>query len=114
MAAYTTVLKQFSDMGNVRKWSTPGHTIAAPRLLTQKRQEATSPTGVARNSLTFLGGATDANDTLLEARNVIDISVRGPVNGKADEMTALVAVMRDIINSDDFADMVASQAFLDA
>jgi hypothetical protein len=29
-------------------------------------------------------------------------------------MTALVAVMRDIVNSDDFADMVASQAFLDA
>jgi hypothetical protein len=52
------------------------------------------------------------NGSALAARDVVDISVRGPANGDSADMTALIATVRDVVNSDEFTDMVTSQAWL--
>jgi hypothetical protein len=112
MAGMTTVLTETFSMGNVRKWQLSNHTVAEPHLITQKRQEASTPEAVAKSSLTFLSGTADVNGSALAARDVVDISVRGPANGDSADMTALIATVRDVVNSDEFTDMVTSQAWL--
>jgi hypothetical protein len=114
MAALATTLVDFQVNGTNRTYLLPNHTVAEPHLLVQRRKVATTPTGVAEDSIRVLSGTTDSAGAVLPARTSIEIIVRRPVNGDAADVTAVLGWARDVVQSDNFGAVVTGQAWLKA
>lgn len=112
MANFATVITEFSDKENNRTYMVSGHTVAAPRLVIQKRKVPTAVSGVAETHLMVVFGTEDAEGLPLASKVVFDAGVRFPANGQADDVTAALAVFRDFVASDQFTAMVNSQAYV--
>jgi hypothetical protein len=113
MAGMTTVLNEFEPgKENSRTWTLSGHTVLAPRLVIQKRKVPTSPSGVAESRVQVVYGTEDAEGLPLQSKVVFDAGVRYPANGQSDDITAALAVVRDLVASDEFAAMVTGQNYL--
>lgn len=112
MAAMTTVLTEFADNGNSRTFSLSGHTALKPRIVIQKRKIVTNQNGSAEDTVDVVYGTEDASGNILPGRASFGANVRRPVNGNASDVSAALAVFRDIVNSDEFENMVTSQNFL--
>lgn len=114
MAAMSTVLAVFADNGNTRTYSRSGHTPSSPKLLIQKRKVPSGAAVIAEDSFTLVDGTTDASGAVIPQRVTFQVVVRRPITGDADTVTSALAVLRDVVAGDEFASMVASQAFLKA
>lgn len=112
MANFATVLSEFSDKENNRTFMVSGHTVQAPRLVIQKRKVPASPTNVAESHLMVVYGTEDAESLPLTSKVVFDAAVRYPANGQSGDVTAALAVFRDLVASDQFTEMVTSQAYI--
>lgn len=109
MAGMTTVLKEFTDSANSRTYSRTGHTVQEPKLVIQKRKIANGNTTMAEDTLMTVGVAHDADDVLLANRITMSAIVRRPGVVNATDIAAELAVFRDLVASDEFAQMIASQ-----
>lgn len=109
MAAMTTALTGFSSNGNSKTYTYTGHTAAEPRLVIQKRRVATSGTSVLEDNLSVISSTEDAAGVLLASKIGFSANVRRPVNGIAGDVTAALATFRDLVASDEFAQMVTTQ-----
>lgn len=112
MAAMATAITEFANNGNSRTYTRTGHTALNPRLVIQKRKVATSPQGSAEDTIDVISGTVDAAGLILPGRIAFSIIVRRPVLGLATDVTAALAVIRDIVASDEFTVTVTSQNFL--
>jgi len=112
MASFATSISEFSDKENNRTYMIAGHTVAAPRLVIQKRKVPTTTTGVSESHLMVVYGTDDAEGNPLTSKVVFDAGVRYPANGDAADVTAALAVFRDFVASDEFTAMVSSQAYV--
>jgi hypothetical protein len=112
MAAMTTAITEFSDRENVRTWTYTGHAIQTPRLIIQKRRVPTSATGKYENTFSVVAGTVDGSSVPLSTRLAFDLNVRGPADGASADVSATLAVFRDLVNSDEFAAAVATQNYL--
>jgi len=112
MASFATTITEFSDKENNRTYMVSGHTVAAPRLVIQKRKVPTVSSGVAESHLMVVYGTEDADSNPLASKVVFDASVRYPANGQSDDVTAALAVFRDFVASDEFTSLVTSQAYV--
>lgn len=113
MAVMTTALTEFQDKGNERTYTAPGHTLALPRLVLQRRKIAAgTPGSVAEDQISVLHGTTDALDVPLRARDLLTATIRRPYDGQADDLTAALALFREIVASDNFTLMVGTQGWI--
>lgn len=112
MAAMTAVLTEFSDMGNSRVYAQDGHSALKPKLVLQKRISPVGNQVVAQDTITVVNATEDADGNVLPARVTFQCVVRRPLNGDATDVTAALALFRDLIASDNFGATVTSQNWL--
>lgn len=108
MAGMTTVLTEtFSpNGGNSRAYTQAGHTALSPELVLQRSKSANGPTGVIEDTISVLKATEDSDGVQLSSKVMFTATVRRPINGTAADVTAQLAVFRDIIAGDEFANVV--------
>jgi hypothetical protein len=112
MAAMTTALTEFADNGNSRTYTYTGHTASEPRLVIQRRKVATGSTSVIEDTVSVVSSTEDANGDLLTSKISFEAKLRHPVDGIAADVTAALAIFRDIIAGDEFTNTVSTQEWL--
>lgn len=112
MAAMTTALTEFSDKENSRTYTYTGHTAAEPRIVLQKRKVPAGQNSVIEDTISVLSSTEDANGVLLDSKVVFTATIRRPIQGLAADVTAALAIFRDIVAGDEFTAAVNGQAYL--
>lgn len=112
MASFLTVITEFSDKENQRKYSIAGGTVSKPRQLIQKRVEPATPQAKAISSLDVVYGTTDPDGNVHPSKVVFGASVRFPRDALQADIDAALAVFRDFVASDQFTNMVNSQEYV--
>lgn len=112
MAAMTTALTEFSDSGNSRTYTYTGYTAAEPRLVIQKRKLASGSTSVIEDTVSVVSSTEDAAGEILSSKVLFEMKVRRPLNGLAADVTAALAIARDVIAGDEFTNTVSTQEWL--
>lgn len=112
MPAMATVVTEFSDSANSRTYTVSGHTVAKPKLVLQKRKVGEIDGASSSDTVSIVYGTQDAAGAYLPARVVMEVTVRRPVDGIAADVTAALAVLRDIVASDEFTAVTTSQNYL--
>lgn len=113
MAAMTTALTTFTNSGESRTYTYTGHTVADPRLVVQKRKVPSGTAVMVENSVRTLSG-TDVAGVAIPQRISFETIVRYPSNCTYADVTAALAVHRDIIASDEFTSSVQTANFVKA
>jgi len=110
MAGMTTTLTEtFTQSGgNSRTYAQPGHTALTPKLVLQRSKSAGAG-GVAEDTISCLQQTEDDDGIPLSSKVMFSATVRRPVDGQAADVTAQLAVFRDIVASDEFTAMVTDQ-----
>lgn len=112
MAAMSTTLTEFSTNGNSRTFTTPGHTAVKPKLIIQRRKVPTSEQGVVDTVYQVVHATTDATGAVLARKVLLSANVNHPVQGQASDVTAALAIFRELVASDEFGASVTSQNFI--
>jgi len=112
MAAMTTALTEFSDNGDSRTYTTSGHTVSKPKLVIQKRRVPQGNQTVQETSVSVLHATEDANSLILPQKVSFSAVFRSPIDGQSSDVTAALAIFRDIIAGDEFANAVSTQEYL--
>lgn len=112
MAAMTTALTEFADNGNSRTYTYTGHTATEPRLVIQRRKVASTTDSVIEDVVQVLSSTEDSAGDLLASKVLFEAKLRRPANGIAADVTAALAVFRDIIAGDEFTNTVSTQEWL--
>lgn len=112
MAAMTTALTEFADNGNSRTYTYTGHTASEPRLVIERRKVATGSTSVIEDTIQVLSSTEDAAAEILSSKVLFEAKIRRPVNGIAADVTAALAIFRDIVAGDEFTNTVNTQEWL--
>lgn len=112
MAAMTTALTEFSDNGNSRTYTYTGHTASEPRLVIQRRRVPAGNQSVLEDSFSVISSTEDAAGELLTSKVNFTLTLRRPVDGIAADVTAALAILRDIVAGDEFTNTVSTQEWL--
>lgn len=112
MAAMTTALTEFADNGNSRTYTYTGHSVSDPKLVLQKRRVPSGNQTVAEVEVSVLSGTEDAAGDQLSQRVMFSAKVRYPIAGIAADVTAALAIFRDVVAGDEFANSVTTQEWL--
>lgn len=113
MPAMATVLTEFSDSRDSRIYTQADHTALKPMLVIQKRRTPQGNQNVAEVSVAVISATVDAADVPVVQKVTFTATVRYPINGDAADVTAMLAVFRDIVASDEFANSVNTQEWLE-
>lgn len=112
MSAMTTVMTEYSDETNQRTYAVSGHTVAKPKLLIQKRKIGNVGGASSTDTVSIVFGAQDSAGIYLPGRIAFDVTVRRPVEAVAADVSAALLVLKDVVQSDEFANMVNTQNYL--
>lgn len=112
MANMTTVLSEFTDNGNARTYTKSGHTVAKPQVVIQKRKVPADYSAVANDEISVVFGAVDGGGLTLSSKVALSVGIRRPANASSADVNAAVALFREIVASDNFANVVSGQAWL--
>jgi len=112
MAAMTTVLTEFANNGNSRTSTLSTHTTLEPRIVIEKRKLPASNVAVGEYSVKTIFATEDADGNVLASKVSFETIVRYPVNGQSDDVTAALAIHRDIIAGDEYGVSVNTQNWL--
>jgi hypothetical protein len=112
MAAMSTALTVFSDNGNTRTFTISGHLVTKPRIVIQTRKVPLGNAVIQESKLSVIYATTDSGGAVIPERTSFQAVFRSPVTGNAAEVTAALAVFRDIVASDEFTAMTTTQNFV--
>lgn len=112
MAAMTTALTEFSTIGDSRTYTLSGHTVQSPRVVVQKRKVPVGNQVMSESTVSVVYATTDSNSDPLTNKINFTATVRYPISGKSTDVDAVLAIFRDIIAGDEFANTVDTQEFL--
>lgn len=112
MAGMTTVLTEFSQMGNSRTSTYTGHTATEPRLVIEKRRVPEGNQTMIEYSVKIVSSTEDSAGEILSNKVSFETVVRYPVDGLAADVTAALAIFRDVIAGDEFGNSVDTQEWL--
>jgi hypothetical protein len=112
MAAMSTSLTEFSTLGDSRVYTYGTHTALAPKMVLQRRKVPSGNQVVAEDVITVLASTVDADGNILAPRVSFSATVRRPITGDVDDITAALAIFRDVIAGDEFGNTVSTQEFL--
>lgn len=108
----TTVLTEFAQNGNSRTCTVTGHTAIKPKLVIEKRRVPEGNQTMIEYSFKTILATVDANDAILSNKVSFEAVVRYPSNGSSADITAALAIFRDIIAGDEFGNSVTTQEWL--
>lgn len=108
MPSITTELREYADLGNSRTYTAPTHQAQLPFLVIQKRNTPAAANASAEVSIRVVKGTTDAEGLPLSSKSSFEVIVRHPNSGDIDDRAAVLALAREIIASDEFADAIAT------
>lgn len=109
MAGMLTVLTPFSAYGDSMTYTTAGHTASKPKLVLQKRRVPVNNQVIAEDTISVVQATEDDNGVILTQKVMFTATVRRPVNGQATDVTAALAIFRDVIAGDEFGNVVNTQ-----
>lgn len=112
MAAMVTALTEFATNGDSRTYTTAGHTVGKPKLVIQKRRVPVGKQTVAETICSVIHGTEDSAGDSLPSKVAMSVTVRTPVDGIAADVTAALAILRDLVAGDEFGNAVTTQEFL--
>lgn len=112
MAVMTTVLTEFSTSGNSRTSTITGHTASLPKLVIEKRRVPEGNQTMVEYSFKVVEATQDADSITLAQKVSFEGTVRYPLLGDSTDVTAALAVFRDIIAGDEFGNSVTTQEWL--
>jgi len=112
MAAMSTVLTEFSTIGNSHTSTLSGHTAVKPKIVIQKRRVPENGQVMSEYSCKVIYATADANDVILSNKVSFEAVVRYPQAGDAADVTAALAVFRDIIAGNEFGASVPTLNWL--
>lgn len=112
MTAMSTSVTEFADNGNSRSYTLTGHTAMKPRMILQRRKVATQEGALAEDQVSVLYGTTDAANAPMRSRVMFTATFRRPVGCASADITAALAVFRDVIAGDEFGATVNTQNWL--
>lgn len=112
MAGMTTVLTEFSSNGNSRTSTYAGHTALEPNLVIEKRRVPEGNQQMIEYSCKVIETTEDSDSAILSQKVSFEAVVRYPILGQSADVTAALAVFRDIIAGDEFANSVSTQEWL--
>jgi hypothetical protein len=112
MAGMTTVLTEFANNGNSRTSTLSGHTALQPKLVIEKRRVPDQNQTMAEFSFKVVEATTDADGVVLSNKVSIEGIARYPLLGESTDIDAALAVFRDIVAGDEFANSISTQEFL--
>lgn len=112
MAAMTTALTEFSNNGNSRTSTTTGHTAVKPKLVIEKRRVPEGNQTMVEFDCKVVHATEDADGQILSQKIAFEGKGRYPVLGKSTDVDAALAVFRDIVAGDEFANSVDTQEWL--
>lgn len=112
MTALVATLLEFSDGPNTRTYVTANHTALKPQVVIQKRKVPTGNQVVAEDSISVFYATTDTAGTILPQKVGMSVTIRRPISGDADDVAAALALLRDIVQSDEFTAVVNGQVHL--
>jgi hypothetical protein len=113
MAAMTTGLTQRNDRDNSRTYTVDGHTVQKPLLLTQKRVEGQIGGPSAKDTFVITQGVEDSDGAVLASKGYVEIIHRRPIEEISADSAARLALVLDLVNSDEFAAVWTSQNYLE-
>lgn len=117
MAALATALTEFSDNGDSRTYTIPGHTVTKPRLCIQKRKVPVGNQVMAEFSASIVYGVLAGDGSVAPEKVSQGVAVRYPVTADptdlATQNAAALVVLRDFVASDEFGAAVTSQAWVE-
>jgi hypothetical protein len=112
MAVMTTVLTEFGGQGNTREYTVPTHTVQSTRKVLQRRKVPSQGKVVAEDTVTVYFSTVDTSGARLQETIRISASVVRPINGSATDVAAALTLFREVVASDEFANVVNTQEFL--
>jgi hypothetical protein len=112
MAGMTTVLTEFANNGNSRTSTLSGHTALVPSLVIEKRRVPDAKQTMAEYSFKVVQATADADGAVLQNKVSFEIIARYPILGTSTDVDAALAVARDILAGDEFANSVDTQEWL--
>lgn len=112
MAAMSTSLTEFSDLGDSRTYTTSGHSASQPKLVVQRRRVPVGNQTVAETTVSVIHATADSDSSILPQKASISVTAKYPINGTYADVTAALAIFRDIVAGDEFANTLSTQEFL--
>jgi hypothetical protein len=112
MAAMTTVLTEFSNIGNSRTSTTSGHTAVKPKVVIEKRRVPEGNQVIVEYAMKVVHATVDADGVILGNKVSFEVVTRYPLAGVSADRDAALAIFRDIIAGDEFANSVNTQEWL--
>lgn len=112
MAAMTTALTEFSQNGNSRTSTTSGHTTSDPKIVIESRRVPVGNQVVAEYQLRVSHATDNSDGDQLPQKVSMTAKVAFPVTGTTTDRDAVLAIFRDIIAGDEFANSVATSEWL--
>lgn len=111
MAAMSTTLNEYTTNGDKRTYSTPGHSMAKPKIVVCKR---TVPTGNKTNAgivWDVVHATTDSEGAILPQRVLFSVGSSYPIQGAVADRDDALTILRDLVASDEFTASVGSGDF---
>lgn len=112
MAAQTTALTEFSTIGDKRTYTTSGHTVSSSKVVVNKRKVPVGAQTTSEFLVEVVHSTVDAEGKTLPSKINMTASVKFPIDGQTSERDAVLAIFRDIIAGDEFANSVSTGEFL--
>ena len=112
MAAMTTALTDFDSSRNFQSYTYTGNTSAAPKFVLQRRRVPSGNQTILEDTIQVTASTEDSAGAILPSKVSFHVTVRRPIQGIPADVTAALAVFRDIIAGDEFANTVDTQEWL--
>lgn len=105
MAVMNTVLTEYANTnnGNSRTSTLVNHTTVKPRLVIEKRKVATTDDGMNEYAFKVVIATLNAEGLILSQKISFEGIARYPTAGTMTDVTAALAIFRDIVAGDEFA-----------
>jgi hypothetical protein len=78
----------------------------------QRRRTGAGQNSVLEDTITVLSSTEDSDGAILSSKVTFSATVRRPLDGIAADVTAALAIFRDVIAGDEFANTVSTQEWL--
>lgn len=112
MAGMTTVLTEFSSIGNSRTSTYGAHEATKPMLVIEKRRVPEGNQTVIEYSAKVVTYAKDVDNVVVSGKVSFEFLARYPLEARTNEKDAALVIFRDLIAGDELTNSVDTQEWL--
>lgn len=112
MSAMTTTLTEYDSGPGTRTSMLADHAAAKPHLVIERRKTVSANSTVTENTISVVIATNGADGLVLPQKFQFVVTVKGPIQGSTTDRDTALAVIRDIVSSDEFNNTVISGGWL--